>query len=65
MLSFHAHLKVFVATSPCDLRASFWNQLSPGQRAARHWDREKISSFYGLGDVFWACFLPVRSLWLL
>lgn len=23
MLSFHAHLKVFVATAPCDLRASF------------------------------------------
>jgi transposase len=22
MLSFHAHLKVFVATAPCDLRAS-------------------------------------------
>jgi transposase len=28
MLSFHAHLKVFVATAPCDLRAGFqglWN----------------------------------------
>jgi transposase len=28
MLSFHAHLKVFVATAPCDLRRSFnglWN----------------------------------------
>ena len=28
MLSFHAHLKVFVVTAPCDLRASFnglWN----------------------------------------
>ena len=28
MLSFHGHLKVFVATAPCDLRASFnglWN----------------------------------------
>ena len=28
MLSFHSHLKVFVATSPCDLRMSFnglWN----------------------------------------
>ena len=23
MLSFHAHLKVFVATAPCDLRANF------------------------------------------
>jgi transposase len=23
MLSFHAHLKVFLATAPCDLRASF------------------------------------------
>ena len=23
MLSFHAHLKVFVATAPCDLRLSF------------------------------------------
>lgn len=23
MLSFHSHLKVFVATTPCDLRASF------------------------------------------
>ena len=23
MLSFHAHLKVFVATAPCDLRMSF------------------------------------------
>ena len=23
MLSFHSHLKVFLATDPCDLRASF------------------------------------------
>ena len=23
MLSFHAHLKIFVATAPCDLRANF------------------------------------------
>jgi hypothetical protein len=27
MLSFHAHLKVYVATAPCDLRANF-NGLS-------------------------------------
>ena len=31
MLSFHAHLKVFVATAPCDLRASFSGLWSAAQ----------------------------------
>ena len=31
MLSFHAHLKVFVATAPCDLRASFNGLWSAAQ----------------------------------
>ena len=31
MLSFHAQLKVFVATAPCDLRASFNGLWSAAQ----------------------------------
>ena len=31
MLSFQAHLKVFVATAPCDLRASFNGLWSAAQ----------------------------------
>lgn len=31
MLSFHAHLKVFVATAPCDLRLSFNGLWSAAQ----------------------------------
>lgn len=32
MLSFHAHLKVFVATAPCDLRMSFNGLWSAAQQ---------------------------------
>jgi transposase len=32
MLSFHAHLKVFVATAPCDLRLSFNGLWSAAQQ---------------------------------
>lgn len=63
MLSFHSHLKIFLATQPCDLRASFnglWaaaqNKLSedPKQGALfvfgnkRH-NRIKILYFDGTG----------------
>lgn len=63
MLSFHAHLKVFVATAPCDLRASFnglWNaaqqQLGEDPRSGalfvfgnRRRNRIKILYFDGTG----------------
>jgi transposase len=63
MLSFHAHLKVFVATAPCDLRASFnglWNaaqtQLGEDPRSGalfvfgnRRKNRIKILYFDGTG----------------
>ena len=65
MLSFHAHLKVFVATTPCDLRASFnglWNaaqtQLGEDPRSGalfvfgnRRRNRIKILYFDGTGVV--------------
>ena len=68
MLSFHAHLKVFVATSPCDLRASFnglWNaaqtQLGEDPRSGalfvfgnRRRNRIKILYFDGTGVIILA-----------
>ena len=65
MLSFHAHLKVFVATAPCDLRASFnglWNaaqmQLGEDPRNGalfvfgnRRRNRIKILYFDGTGVI--------------
>ena len=65
MLSFHAHLKVFVATAPCDLRASFnglWNaaqtQLGEDPRSGalfvfgnRRKNRIKILYFDGTGVI--------------
>lgn len=35
MLSFHAHLKVFVAATPCDLRARFNGLWSPSGYSAK------------------------------
>ena len=32
MLSFHSHLKVFLATAPCDLRASFTGLWAAAQQ---------------------------------
>jgi len=65
MLSFHSHLKVFVATTPCDLRASFnglWNaaqtQLGEDPRSGalfvfgnRRRNRIKILYFDGTGVI--------------
>ena len=65
MLSFHAHLKVFVATAPCDLRASFtglWNaaqsQMGEDPRSGalfvfgnRRKNRIKILYFDGTGVI--------------
>ena len=65
MLSFHSHLKVFVATAPCDLRASFnglWNaaqtQLGEDPRSGarfvfgqRRRNRIKILYFDGTGVI--------------
>jgi transposase len=65
MLSFHAHLKVFVATAPCDLRASFhglWHaaqtQLGEDPRSGalfvfgnRRRNRIKILYFDGTGVI--------------
>jgi transposase len=63
MLSFHAHLKIFVATAPCDLRLSFnglWNaaqgQLGEDPRSGalfvfgnRRRNRLKLLYFDGTG----------------
>jgi transposase len=63
MLSFHSHLKVFVATAPCDLRMSFnglWNaaqqQLAEAPKSGalfvfgnRRRNRIKILHFDGSG----------------
>lgn len=65
MLSFHAQLKVFVATAPCDLRMSFnglWNaaqqQLGEDPRSGalfaftnRRRNRIKILYFDGTGMI--------------
>ena len=65
MLSFHSHLKVFVATAPCDLRASFnglWTaaqtQLGEDPRSGalfvfgnRRRNRIKILYFDGTGVI--------------
>lgn len=63
MLSFHAHLKIFIATAPCDLRLSFnglWNaaqaQLGEDPKSGalfvfgnRRRNRLKILYFDGTG----------------
>lgn len=65
MLSFHSHLKVFLATDPCDLRASFnglWaaaqNKLREDPKSGalfiftnRRHNRIKILHFDGTGVV--------------
>jgi transposase len=68
MLSFHAQLKVFVATAPCDLRANFnglWNaaqtQLGEDPKSGalfvfgnRRKNRIKILYFDGTGVIILA-----------
>ena len=68
MLSFHAHLKVFVATAPCDLRAHFdglWTaaqqQLGENPKSGalfvfgnRRRNRIKILYFDGTGTCVFA-----------